>query len=536
MQLHKGLAIDALLKIPAIRKNIVDIQRGIERETLRITPEGKLATTMHPVEQLGETVAHPTITTDYSESLLEFITPPSKSVPDTLAQLKDLHRLTYAAIGEELLWPLSMPCYVNQPEDIRIAYYGTSHSGKMKSIYRQGLTYRYGAVMQTIAGVHYNFSVSEGLWDALAEEDGDRNNSEYRSSRYLGLIRNFKRYAWVVLYFFGASPALCKTFLKHSPVSMKLDELGGGLSGFKYGTSLRMSDLGYTNKEQSELGVTYNSLEEYVNALRHAVFTPAERFEKIGVQVDGAWRQLSPNILQIENEFYAPIRPKQIPLAGETPTQALERAGIEYIEARLLDVNPFSSVGISAEQMYFMDLLLLFCLLEHSPELSWEAQLDTESFVTEIIRRGRKPGLLLTDITGIASVKERLTALFSELLPIAVTLDEAQDTPVYQTCLEHLTLAIENPEQTLSGQLMAIYNQAIEKGGNPGMALAQQYRAELIGTELEFYTQAQADEWTQASIAARAQLEAESEGSFKDFLEAYFTQAKIKKMRSDVER
>lgn len=529
MQLHKGLMLDALLENPAIRSGISGIRRGIEREALRITPAGRLATTLHPEEKLGATLTHPSITTDYAEALLEFITPVSRSVEETLAQLRDLHRVTYAAIGDERLWPMSMPCYVNEVGDIRIAQYGNSHIGTMKRVYRQGLTHRYGAMMQTIAGVHYNFSVAEELWAALATEDGDRDSIEFRSSRYLGLIRNFKRLAWVMPYLFGASPLLCQSFLRNTKVDIGLEEIIGGLAGFPYGTSLRMSDLGYTNREQAELGILYNSLSEYVDGLRCAVFTPAERFVAIGVRDGAEWKQLSGNVLQIENEFYSPIRPKQIPLAGETPAQALERGGIEYIEVRMLDVNPFSPVGIDADQMRFIDLFLLYCLLENSPELSWDEQIDTERLVSEVVKRGRKPGLELTDKSGLATVAERLEFLFNELEGIAQALDESSEVPLYQQSLAALRPAITDPEQTLSGKLIAMYRRLMAKGESPGMSLAEMHRTELMQGELEFYSQQDFEHWCQESLAAKATLEAATEGDFADFLADYFARAQNKK-------
>ena len=285
--------------------------------------------------------------------------------------------MTYNAIGEELLWPMSMPCYLGSDKDIRIAKYGDSHSGRMKSLYRRGLTYRYGATMQVIAGVHYNFSVSGDMWEQLAQVDGEVNDSAYRSKRYFGLIRNFKRIAWVIPYLFGASPALCKSFFTQTNNEELLkkwdfDTIGKGTVFLPYGTSLRMSDLGYTNKEQATLQITYNSLEEYVAGLRKAITTQSQQFSKIGVKVDDDYRQLNDNILQIENEFYSPIRPKQIAQDGETLARH-STCGVD-IEIRALDVNPFSDVGITARQMHFLDLLLLYCLLQPSEEMTWEQQ------------------------------------------------------------------------------------------------------------------------------------------------------------------
>lgn len=529
MQLHNSLELDALLKNQAIRKSLAGIRRGIEKEALRITPQGKLATTPHPEQTLGATLTHPAITTDYAESLVELITPVSNSVEETLAQLRDLHKVMYRAIGDEYLWPLSMPCYVNDVSDIQVANYGSSHIGTMKTVYRIGLTHRYGAMMQTIAGVHYNFSISDDLWAALADEEGDRDCIEFRSAKYLGLVRNFKRFAWVIPYLFGASPMVCQSFLRHSSEDYGLEDMGNGLAGLPYATCLRMSDLGYTNKSQSTLRIVYNSLEEYADELRHAVFTPDEDFVHIGTQDESGWKQLSGNILQIENEFYSTIRPKQIALAGETPTQALERGGVEYVEVRLIDVNPFSQVGITADQMRFLDLFLLYCLLNYSPSLEWEQQQEADAMLDTVVKHGRQPGLNLTDQQGTATIEERLEPLFKELTDIAIVMDEARSDSLYSQSLEVFRPAISDPERTLSGQVAAYYQAQFEQGGKPGMHLAQKYKQELIEGEFEFYTQDQFDFWTQASIEEKKELEADSVGSFGDFLEDYFTQAKTKK-------
>ena len=143
--------------------------RGVERETLRYHQDGHLATTPHPVE-LGSAYANNWITTDFSESLLEFITPVSSNISTLTAQLEDIHHFTQTKLGEEKMWPLSMPCYVGSEDDINLAQYGSSNSGKMKTLYREGLKHRYGSLMQIISGVHFNFSFPESFWDQLFGE------------------------------------------------------------------------------------------------------------------------------------------------------------------------------------------------------------------------------------------------------------------------------------------------------------------------------------------------------------------------------
>lgn len=507
------------------------IQRGIERECLRITPEGRLAATTHPIA-LGKTLTHPHITTDYAEMLLEFITPVASDIQVTLDQLTDIHSYTYRYIGDELMWPLSMPCFVGNEQDIHIARYGSSHSGRMKNLYRRGLTYRYGGGMQIISGVHFNFSVPQAMWQALAAEQGVALDADYISQRYFGLIRNYKRVCWVIPYLFGASPAICQSFLQHAETTLELKSLGKGTVYREYGTSLRMSDLGYTNKEQADLQITYNSLTDYVARLRRAITTPSQRFAKIGVKektANGAteYRQLNSNILQIENEFYSPIRPKRVAKSGETPTQALERGGVEYIEVRALDVNPFSPIGITAEQIRMLDLLLLYCLLNDSPELDWEAQQTTEKNFNKVVLDGRNPRLTLDDNGYDRPISDWLEDIFADLQALANFMDGDGERAYGKTVAEHYEMVL-NPELTLSGRMLAMMREENLDNSYLGMRLAKAYQKELA-QPLRYFSEADFAEWTKLSIAEQEAREQKDHGtSFDAYLDNYFAQAKCK--------
>ncbi|WP_258806508.1 glutamate--cysteine ligase [Pseudidiomarina sp. CB1] len=517
------------LQSTADEKAVKGIQRGIERECLRITPEGRLAPTTHPIE-LGKALTHPHITTDYAEMLLEFITPVATDIQVTLDQLTDIHSYTYRYMGDELMWPLSMPCFVGDETDIHIARYGSSHSGRMKNLYRRGLTYRYGGGMQIIAGVHFNFSVPQAMWQALAAQDGVEPSADYISKRYFGLIRNYKRVCWVIPYLFGASPAICQSFLKHADSTIELKSLGKGTVYREYGTSLRMSDLGYTNKEQADLQITYNSLEDYVTRLRRAITTPSQRFGKIGVKQQNAhgdtdYFQLNSNILQIENEFYSPIRPKRVAQNGETPTQALERGGVEYIEVRALDVNPFSPVGITAEQIRMLDLLLLYCLLNDSPELDWDAQQLTEKNFNKVVLDGRNPRLTLNDNGYDRPISDWLEELFADLQALARFMDQGDDNAYSETVAEHYQMVL-NPELTLSGRMLALMRDENVDNSHLGMRLARAYQKELQAP-LKYFSEADFATWTQASIAEQEAREQHDQGtSFDAFLDDYFAKAK----------
>ena len=193
---------------------------GVEKESLRLDARGVLAMTDHPLS-LGSALTHSCITTDYSEALLEFITPPSSDIDQSLQLLTEIHQYLYQSIGDEKLWVCSMPCILRGEENIRIAKYGASNIGRMKTIYRLGLGHRYGRLMQTIAGIHYNYSVPTAFWERWLQLDQPESLKDEITSRYFGLIRNFKRYGWLLLYLFGASPAVCKTFLEGQQHSLE---------------------------------------------------------------------------------------------------------------------------------------------------------------------------------------------------------------------------------------------------------------------------------------------------------------------------
>ncbi|MGI2210276.1 glutamate--cysteine ligase [Shewanella baltica] len=503
------------------RTALLGMLRGIEREALRIDESGYLATDSHP-EALGSALMHSRITTDYSEALLEFITPVHNNVEQLLNGLTETHAFSVRHLNGQRLWPVSMPCYVKDEKQIPVARYGSSNTGMMKTLYRKGLTYRYGALMQIISGVHFNFSVSQELWQSLYElSDKQLSYDDFISESYFGLIRNYRRLVWVLPYLFGASPALCSSFIKDQKTDLKFEKTGHGTLYLPFATSLRMSDLGYTNKEQEELNISYNSLPEYLAGVNAAIKMPSAHFANIGVKVDGEYRQLNANVLQIENEFYSPIRAKRVTRSGEKPSEALARAGVEYIEVRALDVNPFSPIGIEATQVRFLDLFLLYCLLTQSPksEASEEARLSAN--LKAVVLEGRKPGLELLTADGSRSLKSWLEELFDALQPLAVLLDgEATD---YQVALAHWRKAVEDPNLTLSGQVL---QNVINKGQDHGqwvMTLAQQYYQFFVDYPLSSETIAQYQAEASSSLNKQAELEAAQRSvSFDDYLEDYF--------------
>ncbi|MCL6327705.1 glutamate--cysteine ligase [Pectobacterium polaris] len=493
------------------------IQRGIERETLRVTANGHLATTGHP-EILGSALAHPWITTDFAEALLEFITPVDKDVDHLLTFLRDIHRHVSRNLGDERMWPLSMPCFIDSEQNIELAQYGSSNIGRFKTLYREGLKNRYGALMQTISGVHYNFSLPLSFWQAREGVTDAESGKKAISAGYFRLIRNYYRFGWVIPYLFGASPAICSSFLKGRETALPFERTEKGMLYLPYATSLRLSDLGYTNKSQSNLGITFNDLDTYVAALKRAIKTPSEEYARVGMKKDGRYLQLNTNVLQIENELYAPIRPKRVTRAGETPSDALLRGGIEYIEVRSLDINPFSPTGVSESQVRFLDLFLIWCALADAPEMSADELLCTRKNWNRVILEGRKPGQTVgmrceTIQQPIAEVGK---SLFADLRRVAEVLDAENSQPHYQQVCDELLVGFDDPETTFSGRLLTLMKQ--EGNGSVGLNLAEEYRKMLSSEPLQVLTEEQLAAASENSWQRQRQIESEDTMNFDDYL------------------
>ena len=501
------------------------IQRGIEKESLRVTPSGELASTPHP-KALGSTLTHPSITTDFSESLLEFITAPSASVEEVLASLDNIHRFTYRHIGDELLWVNSMPCMLGRDQDIPLGQYGSSNIGQMKTIYRRGLGNRYGRLMQTIAGIHYNWSLPDECWQVLQQSDRYSGSlQDFKTERYFDLIRNFRRHFWLLLYLFGAAPAVCRTFVKgraHRLQPMGSDDHSLHLP---YATSLRMGDLGYQSSAQESLIVCYNNLPNYIENLRDALTTPYPAYEAVGVkEPSGQYRQLSAHLLQIENEFYSTIRPKRVTQGGETALQALWQRGVEYIEVRCVDLNPYLPVGIDAEQMRFLDVFLLHCLLNDSPQSDDREYGQILANQKRIVDRGREPGLSLSRGDGTTSLQAWAGELFSELQPIARALDASHGGSAHAEAIAALQQRLQKPELTPAAQLLDDVRSSDSTYFQTAMRHAQQHREFFLDTKLDPAIEEQFISLAAHSLEDQRAIEAADTLSFDDFLSAYYQQ------------
>lgn len=514
-------ALDALSQ-QQYQQAIKGIQRGIEREALRIQPNGAISAQGHP-SGVGCALTNGHITTDFSESLLEFITPVSTSAQETLEQLKDLQKFTLEHMGDELLWPISMPCFIKHQDDIVIAQFGESNIGQMKTLYRKGLKNRYGSMMQAIAGVHFNISFPDSFWLALQDLQGD--NSELQtfiSNGYLGLIRNFKRELWLISYLFGASPALCSSFLEGRSTELPFKKLGKGTLYLETGTALRLGDLGYTNSAQSSLKVMYNSLDEYVAGLKSAINTPSDIYGQLDDYKHSDPKQLNKNILQIENEFYSPIRPKRNANSGETPTDALLRGGIEYIEIRALDVNPFSETGIDIEQIHFLDVFLTYCLLKESPNMDWDSQTRSTENLDTVVNQGRETEVMLNRSGEKVSLQSWGQAIFTQLKQVAAFMDKAYGTNAYSSTIERMSGWIAEPSKTYSGRYVRELKESGIDNGHFALALAQRYKENHLARPYNVYSAQYLTEQARQSEFDEQAVKSADTQTFTAFLDAYF--------------
>ena len=492
---------------------------GIERECLRVTSEGRLAQTPHP-EALGAALTNEQITTDYSESLLEFITPALPNPADTLSSLDKIHRFAYSKLGSEYLWSPSMPCPLPAEEDIPIAYYGTSNIGQLKYVYRKGLALRYGKTMQCIAGIHYNFSLPETLWPVLMKDEGfvgtDR---DYQSNAYIALIRNFRRYNWLLMYLFGASPALDAGFLRGR--SHQLEQLDADTLYLPYATSLRMSDLGYQSNAQAGLTPCYNDLNSYTDSLRKAVATPYAPYVEIGTHKDGEWVQLNTNILQIENEYYSNIRPKRVTYTGERPIQALVSRGVQYVEVRLLDINPFLPVGIDLPEARFLDAFLLYCAFQESPQFDTTTCSDCSSNFLSVVKEGRRPGLQLQRNGQPVDMKEWAAELLEQIAPLAALLDASHGGDAHSKALDEQLAKVNDVSLTPSAKVLASMIEHKESFSQFSMrqslAHAEFFRNEPLSAE----DQAAFEEKARSSLVQQTELEQNEVGDFDLFVASY---------------
>lgn len=498
------------------------MQRGIEKEGLRMRPDGYSAKTFHPA-RLGSKLTHPFITTDYSENLLELITEPKTTIKQALDMLRELHVLVHRSLeNDELMWPLSMPCMLTDDDsDIPLADYGSSNVGKLKTLYRSGLGVRYGRKMQTIAGLHYNLSIGDDLFGTWANAENADDLTKFKNDKYLGLIRNFKRLTPLVLYLLGASPSVCGCFL----TGRKHDLIPLTENGCTYyqpnATSLRMGKLGYTNSVQEDLDIRYNDLDEYVAGLRKAIQTPFTDFSKIGIDDEnGTPIQINDHILQIENEFYSPIRPKQITKSGETPTAALADRGIAYVEFRAIDLDPYSDIGIRVQTACFLEVLAVYCLLLDSPALYKDEEKRLQANIDTVVNHGRNTDLVINTEIGDMYLHDWIVKHLTNMQIIADAFDDHHGGNAYREALAMMQGKATNPEFTLSAQIETD-SRRLGSTWALGKLLAKKHQNDLLNHALSQENEAHFAKVAKDSIQEQADIEQADTLSFYDYIQSY---------------
>jgi len=500
---------------------------GLEKESLRVLPEGGIAQTPHPVAW-GSPLTHPMITTDFSEALTELVTPPCDSITEVIQSLDDIQNFIYRRLDNEILWATSMPCVVAGETSIPLAKYGSSNAAQMKTAYRRGLGLRYGRAMQVIAGVHFNYSFSDEFWQLYQQLSGnDDPLQDFISEQYMGLIRNLLRYGWLVPYLFGASPAVCKSFLNGQRTI--LQEFNSNTYFEPYATSLRLGDIGYQNNKEELAGIKacYDSLDAYAGSLQCAINTPYAGYEEIGVKVGGEYQQLNANILQIENEYYSTVRPKQILQGNEKPSTALKKRGVAYVELRSVDVNAFDPHGINFDQLHFLEVLMLFCLLEESPVLNPSEIAAIDENLVLVAHKGRQPGLDLRR-AGVEQKLEKISLqdwaseLCNKMKPVASLLDRANYCENYFSSVKSQIASVFDPELTPSARMLAEMRENDEGFFHHAQRMSKHhyhyYKTHALSeSKIQFFEDAAKD-----SLEKQHQIEAEDNISFDEFLQNYF--------------
>ena len=503
------------------------IRRGVEKESLRVTADqATLAQTPHP-KGLGSTLTHPAITTDYSEALLEFITPASRSIAETERALADLHRFTARHLDQELLWNASMPCIVNGDAGIPIAEFGSSNVGQMKRVYRNGLSVRYGRKMQAIAGIHYNFSMPEAFWAAARDLAGTAHDTQaFQTEGYLALIRNFFSRVWLLMYLLGASPAVCASFVqgnKHHP----LEPMGEDHHSFflPHATTLRMGDLGYTSNAQAGMDVCYNDLDQYISTLRDAILTPHPDYAQFELMDNGERAQLNTSLLQIENEYYSPIRPKRVTQSGEAPVVALARKGIEYVEVRCVDINPFTPFGIDTDTMRLIDLFLLACLVDDSAACDADGQRQNKTNLQRMVNRGREPGLTLISRDGVETPREVLAEpILDRMDEVARWYDARTGGSDYQQVVAQARAHIADPSRTLSARVLDEMTANNQSFWQLALRYSREWHQQHLASPLPDATWAAMTDDAAASLGRQQEIETHDHQSFDDYLSQFYDQ------------
>ena len=426
------------------RAHILKGKFGIEREGLRCDTQGELALTPHP-KVFGDKLSNPYITTDFSESQVEMITPAFDTSKEAYTFLENLYDITVGEMGEEYFWPQSMPCKIPEESQIPIAQFGGCEEGKEAYAYREKLFKKYGGKKQLVSGIHYNFSFDEKLIEALyAREGGSKTYRTFKDDLYLKVTRNYLRYRWLLIYLLGSTSVMDETY--EEKCVAQLQPLKASGYSHEGAISYRNTVCGYTNKEA--LYPDYTTLTTYVESIKQLV---------------------SEKKIESHKELYSPIR-----LKAKNPKiflDSLTEQGVSYLEYRSIDVNPFDKTGIALEDLEFLESFNLFLLQkEETTYEKWqqEATMNQE----RIASYGQKEINVLQDGEEV-SKREWGIELLEEMLQMSRDLELSKEAILLKQ-LEKL----KDPTKTYAAQMV----ERVEKQGyvEANLTLAKAYKTQAI--------------------------------------------------------
>lgn len=440
-----------ILKDTFTKNELLTGDFGLEREGLRVTEKGKLAVTPHPAI-FGNKLKNPYITTDFSESQVEVVTPVYDTVQKTYEVLEGLCDIINSEIGDEYFWPQSMPCIIPEDDEIPIAIYDKSVHAKEYMDYRRGLIERYGAKKQLISGIHFNFSFKENFIDKLHQASApEMSRKEFQDTLYLKLVRNYLRYRWLVVYLMGCSTSLHKTYIKSCVDQMT--PVGKESYLCKTGPSFRNSTCGYKNK--IALFPSYNSISEYTQDVRTFV---------------------DKGLISAPKELYTQIRMKA--KGVDNILESLENDGIKYLEIRTLDLNIFDKCGVAKDDLVFLHQLMLFLLvLPESDFKNYQAEGLENEEKTAVL--GLEPDLMLMRDGEPISKTEWAVEIIREMEEMSTELNLG-NASILRTMMGRVI----HPKTTYAHRLSEI----VEKEGyiDGMMRLAKTYKQESYDTRYRF--------------------------------------------------
>jgi glutamate--cysteine ligase len=488
---------------------------GIEKETLRIKNK-KVSSDPHPLK-LGSSLMNQFITTDFSEAQLELITPPKKNVQSALKFLDDIQHFVTRNIGDEVLWPFSMPINISSENEIPIAQFGSSNLGLFKNLYRKGLSHRYGKKMQSISGIHFNFSFADEIWPILNDAKTENELLSSRSDAYFGMLRNLHRMNWLIIYLFGSSPMLPKNLVPDHSVDEFL-EFDNDTLYLPYATSLRMSDLGYQNTKRS-YKISLNSLDQYIDDLLFATNTVSQDFLNLEKNKENI--QISPNIFQIEDEFYSIARAKSITRSNQRPLNDLRDTGVSFIELRSLDLNPFDILGIDVDTAKFLELFLVYCFFKKSDKFGRDSINASRENDLRVSKFGREENIKISKHDKQVNLADWGNEILDEMLQIADLLDK--NDKYYSKLIHQQRIKIDSSSETLSAKVLNRMLNERHSFSDFGMMIAEENKLQYVNRpEEKNKIWKLLNEESASSLDRQNELEKSRVISFSDFKANYF--------------